>query len=991
MSPELGLSPNDGNTVITSQEIVEETGQQADRDRAEQHPQGQVRTDREIDALARQAIEGVEEQLRVQGPQDQPEAMTREQSDNNAENFSTPQQEESQLRQNSNVEAEEQTPVENQESPRSLPRPLNNSNDSQEQHAKTQENPSTHHEQETTPRQETTAPTITPDNIPSTPENTREEQTASPEDNQPIYTEENNSNRDNTTPNVQQEHSVNDRSESETRQDNRETSSENNDDAEERDDVRRDNPAVVEAPEVNTPDIVEQPERDRSSTTRDRKISKLNDEEIKSMLGMAEKPAEPETTDIDEPDISARTPESQSRILSNSAPETDEMPELNSERLRQRNNQPSVLLPGFTEENEVKAGREDDIVREIKDQASVDSLEVELESIARNAIASVERRGSVQQIEQMRAEQSEAVLADVTATEAHYEQTEQEFLDGRHEELRKYTNQDTSETPLRMLYDDEAFEVHLNELQEQYEQSKAERLEALAQFKDHVDTSVYETEEFGVGRMTDSQFEAVTNEVEANYEINSLRDERRDALDTFSEHVNLDKELGDVDLAELSDDEYAEMKKEIEELAEKAIVETEEQARLDTIREAQEEAEQESERIQDGLRRQSEARARNAQEARTNRPADQSSNAVNATVPYEGRHAVSSEYGDRIHPITGERGMHHGIDFAMPTGTELVAAQDTVVVYSGVNGSNTEGYGNTVMLYSEEHDVTFLYAHLSDMDVAAGDRIDAGDIIGKSGATGSATGPHLHFEVRLGDVRNQNGDYEGIRGLQTADPANYLFPGEMNAEHLAPRWEGPIVAAAEAEAAEAAAKAEAEAAEAAAEAEQNSEAGFKKDWSGTSTSKAFRRLVLDMSANHQPQNDDFADQLMTVMAFETGGSFSPSIPNAAGSSAMGIIQFMDFTAKNLGTTREALKNMTAEEQMVYVGKYFEPYKGRLNTLEDAYLAVFSPAFIGKGNNHVAYERGSVAYEQNRGLDLNGDGKITVGEIGSKIRNVWNQY
>ncbi len=125
--------------------------------------------------------------------------------------------------------------------------------------------------------------------------------------------------------------------------------------------------------------------------------------------------------------------------------------------------------------------------------------------------------------------------------------------------------------------------------------------------------------------------------------------------------------------------------------------------------------------------------------------------------------------------------------------------------------------------------------------------------------------------------------------------------------------------------------------------------------------------------------------LMAVMSFESGGTFSPSVKNAAGSGATGLIQFMPSTAKGLGTTVQALAAMSAEEQLDYVARHFAPYKNRLKTIEDTYMAVLYPAAIGKGPAHVMFRKGTKVYDQNRGLDKDGDGLITVGEAADRVR------
>lgn len=123
--------------------------------------------------------------------------------------------------------------------------------------------------------------------------------------------------------------------------------------------------------------------------------------------------------------------------------------------------------------------------------------------------------------------------------------------------------------------------------------------------------------------------------------------------------------------------------------------------------------------------------------------------------------------------------------------------------------------------------------------------------------------------------------------------------------------------------------------------------------------------------------------LMSCIAFETAESFSPSIRNKA-SGATGLIQFMPKTAKGLGTTTEALAAMTAEDQLNYVAGYFEPWRGRLLTLEDLYMAILWPKAVGKPNAEVLFRKGTVAYDQNAGLDANHDGEITKGEAAARV-------
>ena len=102
--------------------------------------------------------------------------------------------------------------------------------------------------------------------------------------------------------------------------------------------------------------------------------------------------------------------------------------------------------------------------------------------------------------------------------------------------------------------------------------------------------------------------------------------------------------------------------------------------------------------------------------------------------------------------------------------------------------------------------------------------------------------------------------------------------------------------------------------------------------------------------------------------------------------ALTIIQFMPSTAVSLGTTTAKLARMSAEDQLNYVFKYFEPWKGRLRNLGDVYMAILWPLGVGKPDSFVLWEKGKrpTTYRQNAGLDANKDGKITRAECLGKI-------
>lgn len=103
---------------------------------------------------------------------------------------------------------------------------------------------------------------------------------------------------------------------------------------------------------------------------------------------------------------------------------------------------------------------------------------------------------------------------------------------------------------------------------------------------------------------------------------------------------------------------------------------------------------------------------------------------------------ISSPYGWRIHPITGKKQFHRGIDIAAPEGVPIFAPLDGTITYAGWRS----GYGLTVEM--ESRDFTFRFGHMSKIDVYVGQVVKQGNIIGRIGNTGMSTGPHLHFEVR---------------------------------------------------------------------------------------------------------------------------------------------------------------------------------------------------------------------------------------------------
>lgn len=117
---------------------------------------------------------------------------------------------------------------------------------------------------------------------------------------------------------------------------------------------------------------------------------------------------------------------------------------------------------------------------------------------------------------------------------------------------------------------------------------------------------------------------------------------------------------------------------------------------------------------------------------------------------------VSSEFGKRKNPFSGEMKNHNGIDLAAAEGTPVYAIKDGAV-YTVIE--NDSEFGNYIILSHDQGKMTSVYAHLSKVYVDRYQYVKKGDVIGLVGQTGKATGPHLHFEIRAGgkaeDPRNK--------------------------------------------------------------------------------------------------------------------------------------------------------------------------------------------------------------------------------------------
>jgi len=129
---------------------------------------------------------------------------------------------------------------------------------------------------------------------------------------------------------------------------------------------------------------------------------------------------------------------------------------------------------------------------------------------------------------------------------------------------------------------------------------------------------------------------------------------------------------------------------------------------------------------------------------------------------------LTSDFGMRMHPVTGRRAAHKGIDLSAPTGTPIYATGDGMV-------SRASWYSTYGLYVSIEHggQIQTRYAHMSRLNVAEGQRVHKGDVIGFVGTTGRSTGPHLHYEVRVEGAAVNPVPYMNVAQIAhaEADPA----------------------------------------------------------------------------------------------------------------------------------------------------------------------------------------------------------------------------
>lgn len=150
------------------------------------------------------------------------------------------------------------------------------------------------------------------------------------------------------------------------------------------------------------------------------------------------------------------------------------------------------------------------------------------------------------------------------------------------------------------------------------------------------------------------------------------------------------------------------------------------------------------------------------------------------TMPYSGKFKIASGYGYRTDPIKGEYSFHSGLDLVSLESKNVICVEGGVVLRSRIvtdPTNKTSEWGNYISIQSNENKI-YYYCHLSERLVSAGDKVNAGDVIGIEGSTGRSTGSHLHFEVRINSTPTDPSPL-----LDIPNQVGYIFTPEKNLIH----------------------------------------------------------------------------------------------------------------------------------------------------------------------------------------------------------------
>lgn len=158
--------------------------------------------------------------------------------------------------------------------------------------------------------------------------------------------------------------------------------------------------------------------------------------------------------------------------------------------------------------------------------------------------------------------------------------------------------------------------------------------------------------------------------------------------------------------------------------------------------------------------------------------------------------------------------------------------------------------------------------------------------------------------------------------------------------------------------------------------------GDRLAW-GARVSPAFRDLVFELCRGFE-WTDDHANWVMACMAFETGGTFQADARNLAGSGTVGLLQFSPAAVLAMGSSTLRLAAMSPETQLEYVRKFFRPYRRRIKSLPDMYMAILMPKMTGASPHAMLSSRGE-PYRKNSGIERGNDGMVTKLDAAEKVQ------
>lgn len=326
------------------------------------------------------------------------------------------------------------------------------------------------------------------------------------------------------------------------------------------------------------------------------------------------------------------------------------------------------------------------------------------------------------------------------------------------------------------------------------------------------------------------------------------------------------------------------------------------------------------------------------------------------TFPLAKHSPVTSEYGWRT--IFGSRSFHKGIDFGVPTGTNVHSPTAGKVS----NVFNDKGGGLTVTVQSIDSmgkKIEQSFLHLSSSLVKVGQEVAQGQVIAKSGNSGArTTGAHLDYRVKInGEFLNPREFWKMqdllIPGKSQSNPVTNPNPSSTNVSQLT---------------------------------SNPTKANIPMGMYGKTQEKLSDAFLREAVKTAEALGTK-PEYLLAVMGFETGGKYKASTTNSLGYT--GLIQFSPkYSPGNVGKTTDELRKMGDIEQMQYIKPYLDKNRrGKsVSSLEDLYMSVLMPTLVGKGKNASLP---GWAYKSNRGLDIDKDGKIQVHEATAKVRDYLN--